>query len=364
MNRPAAGIAARLLVAMALVLLSAGLAAWLVAGAVGPGLFHRHMAQAESSPGTAVEHAETAFASASAVTLAVSLAAALVTALVVSIVLARRIGSSLRTLSSAAGNVAAGRLEVRLPQPHIGAEFDHLADAFNAMAARLRQDKALRRRLMADVAHELRTPVATISAYVDALEDGVETLGPQTVEVLRAQTSRLTRLATDLAAVTEAESGHLHLDLQRVAPAVLVGSAVEAVAPRAHDSGVTLGADVAPDVPTLLVDRDRLGQVLGNLLDNAIRHTPRSGSVRVTARRHGSGVRIEVDDTGEGIAPEHVPHVFERFYRVDTARDRVHGGSGIGLAIVKALVEAHGGTVSAHSAGPGQGSRFVVDLPG
>ncbi len=358
-----AGIAARLMAAMALVMVAAALAAWLVAGAIGPGLFHRHMAEAEGSPGTVVEHAESAFASASALTLAVALTAAVLTALIVSVVLARRIGAALGSLSGAAGEVAAGRFEVRLAQPRVGAEVDDLADAFNTMAARLHQDEQLRRRLMADVAHELRTPVATISAYVDALEDGVQELTPTTIDVLRTQASRLTRLAADLAAVTKAESGALELNVQTVAPADLVATAISAATVPAEQAGVDLVVQTETALPQIRVDRDRFAQVLGNLLDNAIRHTPTGGHITVHAQASASGVRFTVTDTGEGIGPEHLPHVFERFYRVDTARDRSHGGSGIGLAIVKALVTAHGGTVVAHSDGLGHGSSFVVDLP-
>ena len=357
------GIAARLMVAMVLVVVSAALAAWLVAAAVGPGLFHRHMAEAETSPGTALEHAEQAFASASAVTLAVALSASAITALAVSLVLARRVGASLGSMATAAGEVAAGRAGVRLDPPRIGAEFDDLAGAFNAMSARLDQDEELRRRLMSDVAHELRTPVATISAYVDALEDGVQQLTPQTAEVLRAQAARLTRLATDLAAVTQAESGELRLDRRPVPAAVLVEAALSAAAPRADGAGVLLLAAADAAAPPGLVDPERLGQVLGNLLDNAIRHTPPGGTVTVSAAADGAGLRLAVADTGEGIAAEHLPHVFERFYRADTARDREHGGSGIGLAIARALVEAHGGAIRAESAGPSRGSRFVIDLP-
>ncbi|MBO9555032.1 MAG: HAMP domain-containing histidine kinase [Cellulomonas sp.] len=348
---------------MTLVLAVAALAGWLVASALGPTLFHRHMLDAERGPGGMMQHAEQAFASASAVTIAVALAAAVLTALVASTLLARRIGASLGTLSAAAGQVASGRFDVRLDDPGMGTEFDDLADAFNAMAGRLDHDQELRRRLMADVAHELRTPVATIVAYVDALEDGVQDLTPEAVEVLRAQTSRLTRLATDLSAVTQVESGTLVLDRRRVAPRLLVDTAVSAVRARADDAGIALVRRVATQLPVLEVDVDRIGQVLANLLDNAIRHTPAGGTVTVSAERSAAGVRLSVDDTGEGIDEEHLPYVFERFYRADTARDRAHGGSGIGLAIAKALVQAHGGSVSARSAGPGRGSTFAVDLP-
>lgn len=358
-----AGIAARLMTAMALVVVSAALAAWLVGGAVGPALFHRHMLQAEGAPGTVVEHAESAFASASALTMTVALAASVLTALLASMVLARRIGASLGSMSGAAGEVASGRFDVQLARPRVGAEFDGLADAFNAMAARLNTDEALRRRLMADVAHELRTPVATIAAYLDALEDGVTQLTPETIDVLRAQASRLARLATDLAAVTQAESGALSLSLRAASPVELLQAAALAARGRADGAGVELVVHADGTAAQVRVDPDRFAQVLGNLVDNAIRHTPRGGKITLSASNAGTRVRLSVTDTGEGIPPEHLPHVFERFYRVDLARDRAHGGSGIGLAIVRALVQAHGGTVSAHSDGLGKGSRFDVELP-
>jgi signal transduction histidine kinase len=358
-----AGIAVRLMAAMALVVVAAAVAAWIVAGAVGPALFHRHMAEAQSSPGSVVEHAEAAFTSASALTLAVALAASVLTALIASVVMARRIGASLGAMSGAAGQVAAGRPDVRVARPRVGAEFDDLADAFNTMAARLDQDEELRRRLMADVAHELRTPVTTITAYVDALEDGVQQLTPETLEILRAQASRLTRLATDLAAVTQAESGALRLDRRPASPVALVRDSASAARAAAEEAGVELVVHDEGDVPDVRVDRDRFAQVLGNLLDNAIRHTPPGGRIILSVLPTADGVRFTVADTGEGIAAEHLPHVFERFYRVDTARDRASGGSGIGLAITRALVQAHGGTIAARSDGPGRGARFDVDLP-
>ena len=361
-HRPGTGIGGRLLVAMALVIVTAALAAWLVAGAVGPALFHRHMAAAESSPGSAVQHAESAFASASTVTFAVALVAAVLTALVASLVLARRIGGSLGSLARAAAQVATGRFDGRLGRPRIGAEFDDLVDAFNTMADRLEQDEDRRRRLMADVTHELRTPVATIVASLDALEDGVQRL-PQVVEVLRDQSVRLTRLTADLAAVTHAESGALRLDRRPVEPAALVRSVLAGAQARADHAGVEIAARSGGPLPPLEVDADRIGQVLANLVDNAIRHTPPGGRVIVAADPSDTGVRLTVSDTGEGIAPEHLPHVFERFYRADAARDREHGGSGIGLAIAQALVQAHGGTIAAYSAGAGCGSRFVIELP-
>ena len=249
-----------------------------------------------------------------------------------------------------------------MPPPAMGPEFDQLATAFNGMAERLEASERLRRRLLADIAHEVRTPVATLDAYLEGLEDGVTTLSPRTVEVLHAQVLRLTRLAEDLAAVTHAESGDLRLRTVSTAPAELVAAAVASARERYAAAGVDLTDEVAPGLPDVVVDRERIGQVLGNLLENALRHTPAGSSVQVAAGPTERGVVLSVSDRGEGIAAEHLPHVFERFYRADDARDRGHGGSGVGLAITKALVEAHGGTITATSEGAGMGARFDVVL--
>ncbi|WP_454860038.1 sensor histidine kinase [Promicromonospora soli] len=358
------GIAGRLLVAMALVIVTGGLTAWLVVAAIGPGVFRRHMVAAGmDGHTTAVLHAEEAFRSASATSLGLALGAAALASLAASLVLTRRIGRSLGALSAAAAGVAGGRFDARVPPPGIGAEFDELAVAFNDMAARLDESHTLRRRLLADVAHELRTPVATITAYLEGVEDGVASLTPDTIAVLRAQGSRLSRLADDLAAVTRAESRDLALHLEPTAPAELLTVAAGSAEGRFAARGVRLVVDADDGLPDVVVDRDRIGQVLGNLLDNALLHTPAGGTVRVgAARADRGGLRLTVTDTGDGIDAAHLPHVFERFYRVDTARDRRQGGSGIGLAIAKALVEAHGGTISAHSDGAGRGATFAVVL--
>ncbi|WP_024288370.1 cell wall metabolism sensor histidine kinase WalK [Cellulomonas sp. KRMCY2] len=360
----APGIASRLLAALALVVVAGGLTAWLVAGAIGPAIFHQHMVRAGLEEDTAaVLHAEEAFRSAAALSLTVALAAAVVASLAVSLFLTKRIAGSLGALSAAVARIAGGRFDSRVASPRMGPEFDQLSHAFNDMAARLEESQALRRRLLADVAHEVRTPVATLNAYLEGLEDGVETLTPQTVTVLRTQGARLTRLADDLAAVTRVESGELTLHREPTSPAALLDQARAAAEERFAAAGIDLAMEVEPGLPAVLVDPDRMGQVLGNLVDNALRHTPRVGTVELTAHlTEDRRVRLAVVDNGEGIDPQHLAHVFERFYRVDTARDRGHGGSGIGLAIVRALVEAHGGTVSAHSDGLGTGSTFEILL--
>ncbi|KQY47956.1 histidine kinase [Cellulomonas sp. Root137] len=365
MRSPRWGLAGRLLAAMTLVVLAGGVTAWIVAGAVGPVVFHRHMVEAgvEAEP-MAVLHAEEAFQSASALALAIALAASVVASLAVSVFLTRRIAASLGTLSAAATRIAAGHLDSRVARPSLGVEFDQLADAFNDMARQLEDSDALRKRLLADVAHEVRTPVAVIGAYLEGIEDGVATMTPQTVRVLRDQGARLARLAADLAAVTKAEQGARNLVLAPTSAGALLTTAFDAARSRYATAGVELTLDVQPGLPPLAVDADRMSQVLGNLLDNALRHTPRGGSVCLGAHLTETGlVRLTVADTGEGIDPSQLSLVFERFYRVDTARDRDRGGSGIGLAIVRAIVVAHGGTVAAHSAGLGHGSSFDIDLP-
>jgi len=358
------GLAGRLLIALVIVLATAALTAWLVASAVGPGLFHEHMVRAGlEDHDDAVMHAERAFRDASAVSLVLALGAAAVASTAVSLVLARRIGRSLAAVATAAARLGAGRYESRVPAAGLGAEFDDLAESFNAMAARLQEAERLRARLLADVAHEVRTPVATIAGYLEAVEDGLQPMDEPTMAVLRDQSARLTRLARDLAAVTRAEAGDLVLTLEPLAPDELLAATTGTWRERATAAGVDVRVQVDPELGHVRVDRQRMGQVLDNLVANALRHTPAGGTITLRATGGYQRVALHVSDTGAGIAPEHLPHLFERFYRADTARDRTHGGSGIGLAICKALTEAHGGTITATSDGPGAGASFTVTLP-
>jgi signal transduction histidine kinase len=355
--------------AFALVIAVTGLAAGLVAALVGPDAFHRHMVAAGlGGDSAALAHAEAAFRAASGTALFVGLLVAALAALALSIAIARRAGALAAELTRASGRIAGGDFGARVGEPRLGAEFDGLAASFNDMAVGLAASQELKDRLLGDVAHELRTPVATIMAYLEAVEDGVVALAPETVAVLRSQGERLTRLASDLAAVSRAEDPFEQLELEEVEAAELLEQAASAARAAFTAKGVELKV-VADAVPPAPVDRARLAQVLANLLDNALRHTPPGGQVRLSASlAPGAGgaspaVRFEVADTGDGIGAEHLGHVFERFYRADRARDRASGGSGIGLAIVKALVEAHGGEVSAASPGPGQGAVFTLTLP-
>ena len=366
-TRRGAGLAGRLLLAQALVLMTGALTAWLVATIVGPSLFHAHLARANvGSTSAQILHTERAFQSANAISLSLALLAALTAALAVSVYMTRRIGRSVATIASAASDVAGGHYGVRVPGPGLGPEFDALASGFNQMADRLGSVEANRRRLLADLGHEMRTPVATLEAYLEALEDGVATLDAKTAELLRSQTGRLARLSEDISSVSRAEEGQVRLDMQDAQPESVVAAAVDSLTEAYNAKGVHLLLRVPSELPDLRMDPDRIGQVLANLLDNALRHTPPGGTVTISATNSPrTGVtELCVEDTGDGIPEEHLPRIFDRFYRVDAARDRAHGGSGIGLAIAKALTEAHGGKLAVTSAGSGKGSTFRVLLPG
>lgn len=362
MKRPRS-LAARLFAGQALVGLAGAATLWLVATVIGPDQFRHHLREAGADLSPAVtHHAERAFRSATTISFAAALAAGVAASLLLSLYLTRRLGRSVGAVAAAAAELAAGRLDARISDPQLGAEFDQLAAAFNDMASRLQDTEQTRRRMLGDLSHELRTPLAVLDGYLEGIQDGVETTDPPTLEVLRAQTRRLARLAEDIADVSRAEEGQVSLDLRPLDVAELVTTATSSARARFDSQGVGLLTELAQGL-TVSGDVQLLGQVLGNLLDNALRHTPSGGRVTVRSRRDGTQVLIEVADTGDGIAAESLPRVFERFYRADAARDRAHGGSGIGLAISKALIEAHGGRIVARSEGPGRGATFVIELP-
>ena len=230
------------------------------------------------------------------------------------------------------------------------------------MAGRLGDTEKTRRQLVGDIAHEMRTPVATLAAYLDGLDDGVATWDAPTSSLLRSNVERLTRLCDDMSAVSRAEEGHLVLRRSSVTVRELLETAEQQARPGFKAKGVQLTLSAGADT-RVLADPERIGQVLTNLLANALRHTPSSGQVIISAEKADGDVRICVQDTGEGLEPDQLTHVFERFYRGDTARTRDARGSGVGLTIAKAITEAHGGWLTATSPGPGQGATFTLSLP-
>lgn len=357
------GMLRRLLLVQALVLLAVGVTTWVVAALVGPPLFRDHLHQAGVPHNSSEQfHAEQAYQHATAISITVAIAVAAMTAFVVTVYLSRRVQHSVAEISAAATSVAEGRYHIRVTPPQLGDEFDGLARAFNQMAQRLQAVESTRRQLFGDLAHEIRTPVAVLEAYLEAVEDGVKTLDAQTVAMLREQARRLVRFSADAAALAQAEEAHTTIAPEWVDSGQLVGAVSAAVTDRYAAKGVALTTRV-DDAPRLWGDSQRLGQVMANLLDNALRHTPAGGHVTLAVRTIGTDVVFTVADDGEGVAAEHLPHLFERFYRADMARDREGGGAGIGLAIAKALTEAHGGHIDATSRGPGTGTTFTVTVP-
>lgn len=357
------GLAARLLAGQALVLLAGALTTWIVASVVGPGIFHEHLTRAHVGH-TAAEarHVDQAFGSALLISIGIATLTSVAAALAVSWYFSRRVQRSISSVADAAAEIASGRFDTHVADPGLGSEFATLAATYNTLAARLAATEATRRRMLGDLAHEMRTPLATIDAHLEAIEDGVRTPDRETLDVISGSTRRLRRLAEDIGAVSRAEEGDPALDTQELDAADLLRTAAETARDRYAAKGVQLQVH-AGGGGEVRVDPDRMGQVLGNLLDNALRHTPPGSEVSLACRRQATWVELTVADTGEGIAAESLAHVFDRFYRADTARDRAQGGSGIGLSIAKALVEAHGGVIRATSGGPGKGTTFTVRLP-
>lgn len=284
--------------------------------------------------------------------------------------LARALAQRVATIAQGAQALAAGDLAVRVPEQGDD-ELAQLARAFNQMAGELYASAAerealeeSRRNLFAAISHDLRTPLASLRVMTEALADGMVDDPATTARYLatmRGQIGQLNHLIDDLFEVARIDAGALKLDLQRVIPGVLVGDAVDGIQAQASEKGITLRCEAEANLPPLFIAPPQIGRVLSNILSNAIRHTPSGGSVTLFAKALGNYVVFEVSDTGEGIAPEDLPHILERFYRGEKSRSRATGGAGLGLAIAKGIVEAHGGAIWVESTlGRGTQVRFTV----
>jgi len=326
--------------------------------------FHAHLTEVQPPmPEQAHLHVDEAFASAVLIALAVGVVVALAVALVVTWLVAKRLATPVAEASGAAYRIADGDYQARLRQPGLGPEFDQLTTSFNTMARRLETTEQTRRRLLADLAHELRTPLASIEATIEAVTDGILPNDPTTLATLTEQSQRLHRLVGDLSAVSRAEERQLNLNPVLIPIEDVVSGAVTAARPRFEAKGISLTNHPGDAACRVLVDPDRLAEVLGALLDNSLRHTAPEGTVTIATTRHGSQCRIAVTDTGEGFDPVLADQLFERFYRGDSSRTASGAGSGIGLTIAKAIVKAHHGQLRAHSDGPGKGARLEITLP-
>ncbi len=297
------------------------------------------------------------------VNLAVLLAAVVVgvVALILGSVFFFHITAPVRDLTGAAEAIAAGDLSQRVTL-RTGDEIGRLGRAFNTMADALDQAERLRRHMVADIAHELRTPLSLVQGSLEAILDGMYELNLENVDSVHEETLVLTRLVNDLRDLALAEAGQLRLEEEDVDMTDLITRSAERFRAQAAEQGVSLATDLSTDLPTVRGDRQRISQVLINLLSNALRYTPAGGQVVVAAQPGSAEVLVSVADTGEGIASEDLPYVFERFYRADKSRARTSGGSGLGLAISRHIVKAHGGRIWAESQ-MGGGATFVFTLP-
>jgi signal transduction histidine kinase len=282
-------------------------------------------------------------------------------AVLLTLALSRRILGPVEALTLAARKMEKGDLSQRV-EVRSKDEIGELIHAFNAMADGLARLEQLRRSMVTDVAHELRTPLSNIRGYLEALREDMMRPTPELIDSLYEETMLLSRLVDNLQELALAEAGQLKLERQPVALMEIVDKVVNVLQPQATDKGLTIRVDLPADLPPAYADPKRVGQILRNLLANAMSYTPPGGEITVAARAVGSEVEVSVQDTGIGIAPEHLPHVFERFYRADKSRARTTGGAGLGLAIVRQLVEAHGGRVGVESA-MGKGTTFTFTLP-
>lgn len=293
-----------------------------------------------------------------------ALAAAIV-AVALSLYLSRSVVAPVRAMSLATQRIADGRYEERV-QVWGEDELAQLGMRFNQMAEKLNQVESMRRRLIGDVSHELRTPLTAIKGSMEGLIDGVLPATQETYQQIHAEADRLNRLVDDLQELSRVEARAYELEIHPLDVSSLVRTVTKRLTSQAESKRISLDLELASDLSGVLADEGRAVQVLTNLVGNALQYTPENGKVTIAAKQINNEVQISVGDTGLGIPPEHLPQIFDRFYRVDASRSRSRragGGSGIGLTIARALVEAHGGHIWAESAGEGRGSTFTFTLP-
>jgi signal transduction histidine kinase len=361
MGRPSS-LRARLLLAFLVVVVAALGTVGVAVLLVGPAYFAEAMGHLPGDPiGEAMAAAtQAAFNEAMQRALFAATVIAVASAVVVSLAVAGRIAGPVRSLAAAARRIAGGHYAERVTVGAPG-ELGELAVSFNEMAGALESTERRRVQLVGDVAHELRTPLATLDGYLEGLEDGVIRPSEETWRLLRSEAGRLTRLVDDLAELWRAEARQLPLRIEAVDVAAVASEVVDRFRPLAAARAVRL--DLRTGEAVARADRDRVAQVLANYLSNALRHAPDGSTITVSVSASAGRVALAVVDEGPGLARDQLDGVFERFYRVDVARSRAAGGSGIGLAIVRALATAMDGKAWAESQGAGTGATFVLELP-
>lgn len=366
------GLSGRLLVGHVLVI-AVGMSVLLLGAQwAAPRFFERHMEQMHGlgmgpmrQGGMANEMAasiQQAFQQSVLEALLLSGLAALATAVMVSVLLARRMAGPIQGLAAASQRLASGKYSERVAVTGDD-ELARLASSFNEMADALEHVERRRTELIGDIAHELRTPIASVQGYLEGLLDGVVEPTDRTFAKLSDETGRLRRLVDDLQELSRAEAHQIPLTLQSLSPGVIAQTTVDRLASGFSEKGLDLFVSVPQGTPPVHADMDRAVQVLTNLLTNALRYTPAPGRVELSVAPVMQGIAFVVSDSGVGISPEDLPHVFERFYRSDKSRSRASGGSGVGLTIARALAESMGGWITAESPSTLGGSRFTFVLP-
>jgi signal transduction histidine kinase len=293
--------------------------------------------------------------------LVIAALGATVLALLLGIFLARTITRPVRELTAATHAMARGQLKQQVPVRSKD-ELGELTRTFNQMSADLANANHLRRQMTADIAHDLRNPLMVITGYLESLRDGTLPPTSERFDTIYGEAQLLQRLVEDLRTLSLADAGELTLNRMPLAPRALLERLVAAYHHRAEQNQIALQVQADAALPEVEADEERLAQVLGNLVANALRYTPAGGQIILSAALRAEGLQLAVRDNGSGIAPEALPHIFDRFYRGDEARAETDGESGLGLAIAKSIVEAHGGTITVASE-PGQGTTFFVTLP-
>lgn len=293
--------------------------------------------------------------------LTIGVIVAVVMALIVGMTLARLLTRPLRDLTHALRGMRAGQLEQNV---HVRSkdEIGAVVEAFNQMSAELATSNQIRKQMTADIAHDLRTPLTVIAGYLEGLQDGTLAPTPARFQTMYDEAQHLQNLIEDLRTLSLADSGALKLNLTTLRADDLLNDVQKSFAPLAEQQHIRLEVDPSPTTARINADPQRLIQVLGNLISNAVRYTPQGGEIILSTAQHGADVQLVVSDSGEGIPADKLPHIFDRFYRVDESRSDDHG-TGLGLAIAKSIIEAHGGNIFAYSA-PGKGTQMVIRLPG
>lgn len=372
-RRLRSSLRAKLLAAFLLVIAVGAMTSLLVTSLIAPRFFEEHMAQMMGPGGMSggmdivTTSLQAAFQSSVTQAVLLATAAATLVAIGASLFISERIAGRVRRIAGSTRRIAAGHYSERvgLKPSEAADELGQLSHSFNEMAASLEVTEQRRVELLGDVAHELRTPINTLDGYLEGLLDGIVQPSAETWASLREETGRLNRLADDLRDLSRAEARQLSLNTAPEDPSAIARAALDRLRSDFAEEGLDLVEHVPANLPPVMADRDRTVQALTNLLTNALRYTPPPGKVTLSVGRapSGSEVLFAVSDTGIGVASEDLPHLFDRFYRVDKSRSRAAGGSGIGLTIARAIVEAQGGRIWVESPGPGQGSAFSFTLP-